>query len=373
MSLPNSSLAKHCNNEFLQPLLILCSLVYNWVMIDQELSLFHDTSPILSITDLQTPLPCDERLWHSSNSTEWHEMIQEMRIGSDDVEYRSCTFYHQDLSLSSMFQNMLSGEQKLKSRQLSAIHLKLLLHPLQMLVYHLGQLQGCFYGMYENQHRTRPHTTASISLQLGEVQSSLEKWHDLAMQNHRLDSECPITNGSLVLYHIIYLNTVTYFPGIERVIRREESNGNSWKAALQSRYFIHHSDKAVFHALQTLELIRNMPKSGRPPWWSAALYRATMILWVDRVAMSYQVISYEEKQSEMFKSDTANDIAIRAYLSHNYCTPSLAMRDGECEKPTLPDEILLHCVAILENGVPSRFSDGIKRKMQTILKNWKGV
>ncbi|KAL2171334.1 hypothetical protein VTG60DRAFT_3221 [Thermothelomyces hinnuleus] len=38
-------------------------LVYNYVMLDQELSLFHDTAPLFAITELQCPLPSPEVLW----------------------------------------------------------------------------------------------------------------------------------------------------------------------------------------------------------------------------------------------------------------------------------------------------------------------
>jgi len=351
--------------------LILTSLVYNWAMIDQELSLFHDTSPILSITDLQTPLPCDERLWRSRNSAEWLKILQETYAGCSNVEYHSPTVYHEDLSLSHLFQNMLRDELETKSRKLSALRLKLLLHPLQTLVYHLGQLLSCFYGMHDNENGTRPHTTASTLLRLEEVQSSLHKWYDLAMLNHRVDSECRVTNGSLVLYHIIYLNTVTYFPGIERVVRREESSGHSWESALRSKQFIYQSDKAVFHALQVFMIISRMPKSGRPPWWSAALYRATLILWIDSVSLSNPGDSYEKERVRGLNSETSNELAIRAYLNDNYRVASLAMIDGECASG-LPEDIILHCISLLEDGVPSRFSDGIKRKLHTILKNWKG-
>ncbi|KKY31068.1 putative transcription factor cmr1 [Diaporthe ampelina] len=51
-------------------------LVYNWVMVDQELSLFHDTAPFLSISELHCPLPGSEILWLSSNSEQWLDGIQ---------------------------------------------------------------------------------------------------------------------------------------------------------------------------------------------------------------------------------------------------------------------------------------------------------
>ncbi|EDN97267.1 hypothetical protein SS1G_11792 [Sclerotinia sclerotiorum 1980 UF-70] len=58
-------------------------LVYNWVMVDQELSLFHDTAPIMSITELETPMPGLECLWLAKDANEWSKIIQQTYIGND--------------------------------------------------------------------------------------------------------------------------------------------------------------------------------------------------------------------------------------------------------------------------------------------------
>src|ERR1700709_790815 len=125
-------------------------------MIDQELILFHDTSPILSITDLQTPLPCSGRLWRSQNAVEWLDIIHETYANASSPEYHSSAHPHDGLSLSHLFQDMLRDELEMKNRKLSPLRLKLLLHPLQSLVCHLGQLLSCFYGMHDNQRSARP-------------------------------------------------------------------------------------------------------------------------------------------------------------------------------------------------------------------------
>jgi hypothetical protein len=52
-------------------------LVYNWVMVGQELSLFHDISPFLSITELERPIPGPESLWLAKDPTEWFTAVQQ--------------------------------------------------------------------------------------------------------------------------------------------------------------------------------------------------------------------------------------------------------------------------------------------------------
>jgi hypothetical protein len=340
-------------------------------MIDQELSLFHDTSLILSITDLQTPLPSAERLWRARNPAEWLAILHETQASSGNTDYHSPPRSQENVSLSHLFQDMLRDELEVKNRHLSAVRLKLLLHPLQSLVSHLGQLLSCYYGMHDNRQSTRPLTTASTLMRLEEVQSSLQKWYDIVMVNHRADPDCLTTNGSLVLYHLIYLNTVSYFPEIERLARREGFEGSSWQNALRSKQFIYQPEKAIFHCGQVLRIIGNMPRMGRPAWWSAAVYRATMILWVDSMSRVYSGETCEKGPVFMINTSTPDDPVVKAYLCNLYGTPALLNRDGSCTKLGGPDNVLAHCLSLLDVGVSTRFSDGVRRKLQTLSKNWK--
>lgn len=347
-------------------------LVYNWVMIDQELSLFHDTSPILSITDLQTALPCSQRLWRSQNSAEWLDRLQDAYINANGTEYHSSAHPHDGLSLSHLFQDMLRDELEIKNRRLSPLRLKLLLHPLQSLVCHLAQLLSCFYGMHDNQHITRPITTASTLMRLEEVQSILHKWYELCMTNSKADPECMITNESLVLYHLISLNTVTYFPEIERLVRKEGFDGSSCESALRSKQSIYKAQNAIFHCGQVLRIISNMPKIGRPPWWSAAIYRASMILWVSSISGMYAENDVRET-GPVFMINTVNpeDPSVKTYLSNLHGIPALLMRDGSFTQLGHPDDVITHSLSVLDEGIPTRFSDGIKRKLKTVSRNWK--
>jgi hypothetical protein len=345
-------------------------------MLDQELSLFHDTAPILSITEMQTPLPAAERLWRAENPVEWLNLQQEVYAGSSSPDYHSSTHPNARVpSLSHLFQDMLRDELEMKNRQLSPLRLKLLLHPLQSLVCHLGQLLSCFYGMHDSRHSSRPLTTASTLMRLEEVQSSLQKWYDLCMLHTKASPDCHLTRGSLVLYHLISLNTVSYFPEVERLSRREGYNGSSWESTLRSKRFIYQPEKAIFHCGQVLRNISSMPKTGRPPWWAAAIYRATMILWADSISRAYsnggENSDHQNGPVFMINGVTPEDPAIKAYTCNLYGIPALMKRDGSFTKLENPDEVLTHCLSLLDEGIPTRFSDGIRRKLQTLLRNWK--
>src|SRR6187402_3557714 len=103
-------------------------------MVDQELSLFHDTAPILSITELQTPMPGLECLWLAKNSTEWLAALQQTNSATDWASPNSLEIHPLTPSLCDLFQDMLHDNISRRYDQLSPLQLKLLLHPLQSLL-----------------------------------------------------------------------------------------------------------------------------------------------------------------------------------------------------------------------------------------------
>ena len=340
-------------------------------MIDQELSLFHDTTQILSITELQTPLPESERLWRAKNALEWLDIVHAQCEDSGKPGYHSSTHPQAGLSLSHLFQDMLRDELEIKNRRLSPLRLKLLLHPLQSLVCHLGQLLSCFRGMHDNHQSSRPLTTASTLLRLEEVQSSLQKWYDLCMINANETPDCAITNSSLVLWHLISLNAITYFPEIEKLVRNSAFDDVTQENILRSHRLIYQPEKAIFHCGQVLKIVRAMHKSERPPWWSAAIYRVTMILLADSISRPRHQREAEEKGPlVMINLVTSQDPSVNAYICNFYGIPALLNRDGSFTKLGSPDELLRHCVSLLDEGTSTRFSDGIRRKLQKVLVIW---
>jgi len=331
--------------------------------------LFHDTAPILSITDLQTPLPESELLWRAENSLEWLQIFHEQ--SANPSSGFPASQQQAGLSLSHLFQDLLRDELDVQPRRLSPFRLRLLLHPLQSLVCHLGQLLSCFSGMHDNHPGSRPPTTASTFLRLEEAQSSLEKWYDLCMLNAKETPDCAITNGSLILWHLINLNTITYFPSIEKLVRARGFDDPSHESILQSERLIYQPQKAIFHCGQVLRIMNTMPKSDRPTWWSAAIYRATMILLADSICRTnYHRDNEENGPLIMINLVATDDPSIKAYICNFYGVPALWNRDGSYTKLGRPDELLTHCISLLDGGISTRFSDGIRRKLQKVHRTW---
>ncbi|KAK4104201.1 hypothetical protein N658DRAFT_545682 [Parathielavia hyrcaniae] len=274
-------------------------LVYNYVMLDQELSLFHDTAPLFAITELQCPLPAPEVLWMSANSDQWFSAMQSLHNCTANVNPQLLSAPSTNPSLHELFQDFLQDKLAQRQPTLSPQQLRLILHPLQALICHLRQMLSCFSDMFSTPPRASgcSVTRASILHRLEEVQALLQKWYDVTMaqskannnsnnhhHHHSADSDCPVTLCNLVLYHLVSLNAVADVPEIERFARREGGWEQSLPLPLRHAKCIFQRQKAVFHCGQVCRLLRLMPPNRRPAWWCAAMYRAAMVLWMDSVA-----------------------------------------------------------------------------------------
>ncbi|PSR92007.1 hypothetical protein BD289DRAFT_466404 [Coniella lustricola] len=197
-------------------------LVYNWVTTDLEMSLFHDTSPLLSISELHCPLPSPEMLWTASNAEQWLAGIQTLygrRTHNLSPQLLLLTppssltpslydlfqdFLHDKLSCSSSSSAATRGNGKTggssgsstgnsnnnnSNNSLSPQQMRLLLHPLQAMLCHLRQLMSCFSDVLGGgcarrsiaAGATRGITKASVHSQLEEVQALLQRWYELAV------------------------------------------------------------------------------------------------------------------------------------------------------------------------------------------------
>lgn len=348
-------------------------------MLDQELSLFYDSAPILSITELESPTPAPEGLWLAKDASEWQVAVQQHRdfIGTDWPRPDSSSNLNSPLtaplpppSLYSLFQDMLYDNITARHGQLSPLQIKVLLHPLQSLVYHLHQVLSCVSDNLASRRASRTASTASTLLRLEEVQSLLRKWYDMCAVHAKADPTCPATQASLILYNLISLNVVTAFPEIERLARTEAVGDFRRELSLCYKRCIYQPREALFHCGQVIRLVCSMPRENRPNWWPAAIYRVTMILWVESMSRIGHN-SHRTETGRMFAIDvvTPEHPSVDPYLWDGDGIPVLTKPDGYTDLHR-PDEVLSHCIALLDTGVALRISDGIKRKLLTLYKNW---
>jgi hypothetical protein len=339
-------------------------------MVDQELSLFHDTAPILSITELGTPIPGSDYLWFAKDPIEWLAAIQTSETCTNWMSPSSITSPPVQPSLCDLFQDLLNESRRFG--QLSQLELRLLLHPIQSLLFHLRQVSSCFSDLFSSRRGSRTLTKTSTLLRLEEIQSLLQKWYELSTLNAK--PNCLITQSNLVLYHLISLNAITSFPEIERLARREGFEGASREVHARYKRCIHQPEEAVFHSGQIIRLLSSIPKESQPYWWSTALYRATMILWVEslfRLDQDTQAGFEASSHGEIFPINMVmeDDVLVSAWLGNGEGIPVL--RHGEKEFKLLPEEVLGFSIRVIEEeGQSLRISEGIARKLQMLAANW---
>jgi len=351
-------------------------LVYNYVMLDQELSLFHDTAPLMAITELQCPLPAPEVLWSARNADQWSTAVQSIYGCTANVNPQLLSSTSLTPSLCDLFQDFLNDNLSRRQSSLSPQQLRLLLHPLQSLLSHLRQMLTCLSDITSTRRtENRVMTKNSTKERLEEAQELLQRWYDLSMIQFKANPNCQITRCNMVFYHLISLNAVTNFPEIERLARREGFEGSYWELSLRHKRCIFGREEAIFHCGQVFRHLRSMLSESRPSWWSAALYRATLTLWADGISTldpNFQRGSSGTGNNNLVKIDqlTPEDPAVNAYRCGGEGLAVLTGLDGLYISLDKPAEVLHYAIRNINAGFSSRIGDGIKRKLIALGNNW---
>ncbi|KAK0890417.1 hypothetical protein LTR02_014731 [Friedmanniomyces endolithicus] len=346
-------------------------LVYSWVMVDQDMSLFHDTAPLFSVTEFAAPMPDTDRLWHAKSAAEWSSIFEQVHEFSGG--FSSVGSGARPLSLRDLFRHFLDDEMIPLGIEMTPLQMRLLLHPLQSLVCQYSQLLSCFSDTLGKRTQSpRAMTAASTRVRLEEVQSLLQRWFDLAERYLKANPMCALMQTNLIVFHLISLNAVTDFPEIERLARRESVDGTYQQLVWRHKRCIADVEEAVFHCGQVFRLVRSMPRGIRPSWWAAAIYRVGLILWTDSLlqkdAASPNANGMFPVSGPSFAIDAlpADHPLIVRYLTKREGLPCVTKRDGSSMPIDQAFAMLQHCVEVIDEGAGTRFSDGIRAKLDRL-------
>ena len=342
----------------------------------------------------------------ATSAGEWSSNAQKLYGCNNTVNPQMLSGPPISPSLCDLFQDFLHDSLGRRQATLTPMHLRLLLHPLQSLLCHLRQMLSCFSDVLSSRcPPSRAVTKASTQLRLEEVQGLLQKWYELSMALYKSNPACHITRCNLVLYHLISLNAVANFPEIERLARREAFDGSYWDLAVRHKRCVSSREESVFHSGQVMRLVRTMPPSRRPSWWSAAVYRATLILWVDSVSRldpnfqkgiqsspapaprptpgkneddgtasstggSSPPIPSTNGEPVAIDQVTPEDASIIAYLWSGDGVAVLTRPDGTTVGLDKPAAVISYGVMAIDEGMSTRIGDGIKRKLVTLGNHW---
>lgn len=348
-------------------------LIYSWVMFDQDISLLHDTAPLFSVTEFGAPIPDSDVLWQAKTAAEWSTLFEQVHEFSGG--YSSVGSGARLLSLRDLFRRFQDDTIVSQGIELTALHLRLLLHPLQGLVCQFRQLQSCFPDAgVATPPDSNSVSAAGTQARLAELQSMLQRWWALYQRlvtNNSAEAMSPMMQAALVIFHLISLNTVTDFPLIERMARSEDIDGSYASICWAHKRAISDIEKVVFHCDQILMLARTMPRGVTPPWLPGAIYRVALILWAETLVRK----EMPSPTSGFFPTDGSNftvdavapeHTVMHRFLSKQDGVRTLTKYDGTHFELDNPFAVLRHCVDVIEDTVNTRFADGICKKLMKV-------
>ena len=370
-------------------------------MVDQELSLFHDAAPLFSVPEFGAPMPDSDGLWHARSAGEWSSIFEQVHEFSGG--YSSVGSGARPLSLRDLFRHFLDDSILAQGIELTALHLRLLLHPLQSLVFQHRQLLACFSDAPTSASpsaasaasgaplaaaaATTTVTATATLARLAEARALLSRWHALAARYLSANPPCPLMQSTMLTHHLLALNALCDLPALERLARRDGVDGSYAHLAWLHARALPDRPAALAHAGQVLRGVRAMPRSIRPPWWAAAVYRAALVLWADGLvaAEARSPASTSASSSSSAAAGAAGGEpaaafaldglplehpAVARYMATGEGTPTLTKADGGGMRVDNPFAVLFHCVDVIAEGVSTRFSDGIRSKLERLAKSW---
>jgi hypothetical protein len=357
-------------------------LLYSWVTLDLEISVFHDVAPVFSVNELCAVLPQDDNLWQARTSSDWSAL------------QKQAAHAQLNLSLSELFGTYIQNGSP-ESLQLTSLHLRLLLYPIQSLVYNIQQFRSCV--IFEGSSRTvpRPSSKSRVSTRLGEAQTLLLQWYNL----HRLHIERTASNTqhdtkitiNLILYHLISLDSSVCFRCIEQlgytVLTRK-----FWG---RQGHCIEDAEETWIHCGQILRLLRRIPEGLRPAWYSAAVYRVALISYANSLFLSESSALHTPTSSfaslstlgnsggvdaantirntesaTVFAIDTLlpEDSRLEQYQKYGEGTPMLRRRSGTFIRTTDAQGVLAVCMELLDESDKTPFTAGIRERLGHVAK-----
>lgn len=315
------------------------------------MALFHDRMPSFTLAELSVPLPESDDLFRARSAHEWSAHMSKMY----ERKARQPVWSPRLPGLRELFCSFLGDHSHTLSASITPLHLRLLLQPLQTLVHQHRQILNCF------SEGKSPTMENAAHMQLQEVHILLQRWYGLADWYLRArGSACSVIQTSLMMFHLISLNTVTDFGAIERMARGEPYGGRTPIADLE---------EALFHAGQALRLAKSFARSDEQPcWWAGCIYRASLVLWCDAVMQSRIDRRSYAQAEDRFALDglTPDQQQIGKYLTKREGTPMLTMLNGSLIGLESESAILTYCVQILGMGTRTRFNEGIAAKVSQL-------
>ena len=338
-------------------------LVYSWVNVDQEISLFYDTTPHLSVSNMHIAMPSPDALWQASSAHEWHSL------------YEKHASTRQLGGLNELFKRFMENGLTEQAPTLSAIHLRLLLHPLQGLCSHLEQFLG-FFSNNSPVASSRLVAPSASRSRLDEVRYLLQQWFVLYTRSSVFSSQDPTVSTALVMYHLISLGTLVNLPEIEELLRQDPPSEPFRQHFNLKMRFMEYGQEIYFHCGQVLRLLCLLRRSSRPIWWPAAIYRVALISFITSVAqLGHRFRDAAPSSSHGDPVVSLNtlppeDRNVSQYLIAREGSAAITRRNGDLASLDLPETVLAHCIDVLDEDLGTCLAEGIRNRLARLLERW---
>ncbi|KAH8660419.1 hypothetical protein BX600DRAFT_551818 [Xylariales sp. PMI_506] len=346
-------------------------LCYSWVIVDQEISLFYDTPPLLLPSELQLELPADEKLWMAPNAEKWKSVLEAMQR---NVSAQSRG------SLYELF--LLFAEDKLDlfRRNLNVMDMRLLLHPLHSMVFNYSQVKWSLGTGFEYSTATPGKLGAFSTEAFGEIHDLLRRWYlvftAVDVQGARL---AVVARATLMQYHAIAVNLLCSMKRLEAFCRRENPQAEEDVARSIEQELSKHSAELLVHCGQILRLVRETDIKLRPPWWSLAVYRASLVLWVYSLTREMARKSRKGGQTSTLSGPPVAldalpffDPVISHFVLYKAGIPHLTVGDKNIQVGMEePREVLKTCIEAFGRGPRIwRIARALQCKLESVCRNW---
>lgn len=307
------------------------------------------------------------------DAQKWNDVLG--RFGNDDAHGSGC-------SLNEMFSLFTEDRLSDLGRRPSVMELRLLLHPLHSLVANYGQIITNLNARSKQSPDRLNRTVSSHSQTFNDIHTLCKRWliafETIDVNGARLVT---VARATLMQYHLICLNLLCCFKSLETFSRRERPEELVELACNIQSSIGTHIPEAFVHCGQILRLIRSTDTKLRPPWWSVAMYRATIVLWVGSITRKYMLqqrrgIPLTGPRIALDQMAGIFDPALSRYLAAGFGTPCLSdpAQNGALVDWDNPRAILQTCIEAFGRGPRLwRLTRGLQSKLEAMSRDWEST
>lgn len=338
--------------------------MHAWVNLDQEISLFYDTAPLASISDLKTPLPSATELWQARSATEWWNRYERQQGSTSPSKPSLCE----------LFRTFVEGDWS-HNAKLEPTELRLLLHPLQGIISHLRQFLRCFHDNKAQGKASRMKTKSVTLARQEEIKALLHNWYQLACNSME---NTPVMCANLINFHLVSLNALVDFPELEKALRGDPREDTTLLSSCIK--FVHRDEieEILMHCGQVLKNIRAISVDFRPHWWPAAHYRVAVIAWVASMAHKQFAKGSPDLDSSAEASFAIDALApenrsVALFLKRQSGMPAFSNRDGSLVSLSCPKKVLAYFADSLQEDLSMRLTNGIRNKLKRLHERWEPI